>query len=270
MDAVVLLKQILDWELPPREFRIDPATKSPPADLGPRLLGPFEENALELALQLKEAGIVERITVVLAGAPAAIDILRKAFAVGADDAILVEEEHTGPGDPSQTAALLTRAVQRLGSPEIVLAGRQAGDWDHGQVGYLVAERLGRPAIGLVWRVERRADRLHIWRIGVGGVERLAVRPPVVMTVTNHDSLRLRGTSVSDLLKARAKPIESWATADLGVTAEEYAAARRLEVSEVWIPEARSVCEFVEGNDPRDVARHLLGRLADLKLIGSPG
>src|ERR1019366_3894690 len=55
MHAIVLLKQILDWELPPSRFRIDPQAKRPAEGLGPTLLGPFEQNALELALQLKDA-----------------------------------------------------------------------------------------------------------------------------------------------------------------------------------------------------------------------
>jgi len=67
--------------------------------------------------------------------------------------VQVVTEGIDSADPSQTAELLVAALRRLESPELVLAGRQAGDWDHGQVGYLVAERLGWPAVGLVWHAE---------------------------------------------------------------------------------------------------------------------
>ena len=96
MHAVVLLKQILDWELPPRKFRIDPATNCPPADLAPKLLGPFEQNALELALQLKDAGVVRKVTALLGGGETGAETLRKALSVRADEAVLVEYAADGP------------------------------------------------------------------------------------------------------------------------------------------------------------------------------
>lgn len=267
MHAVVLLKQILDWELPPRKFRIDPATNCPPAGLAPKLLGPFEQNALELALQLKDAGVVTKVTALLGGGEAGVETLRKALSVRADEVVLVEYAADGPDDPSQTASVLARAIERLGSPELVLAGRQAGDWDYGQVGYLVAERLGRPAVGLVWRVEQGDGRLHVWRNGPGGNEKLAVRPPAVLTVTNHDSLQLRMSSVLDLMAANKKAIERWTTDELGVGDAELEAGRRLDFDRVWVPQVESVCEFVAGDDPAEVAATLVGRLVDLKMLG---
>lgn len=266
MHAVVLLKQILDWELPPQRFRIDPETKLPPADLAPKLLGPFEQNALELALQLKQAGAVERVTALLAGPEEATEALRKALAVRADEAVHVEVEATDALDPSQTAALLVAALRRLEAPELVLAGRQAGDWDHGQVGYLVAERLGWPAVGLVWRAEPRDGRLHVWRSGASGVEHLAVRPPAVLTVTSHADLQLRMGSVMDLMAANKKEVTRWTPAELGLGPEELAAARRLELADVQVPELERQCELVEGEDAAEVAARILDRLAELKLF----
>ncbi|HLG08721.1 MAG TPA: electron transfer flavoprotein subunit beta/FixA family protein, partial [Gaiellaceae bacterium] len=267
--AVVLLKQILDWELPPQRFRIDPQTKRPPDGLAPKLLGPFEQNALELALQLEQAGTVEKVTALLAGPADAVEALRKALAVRADEAVHVEVEEVDALDPSQTAELLVAALRRLGPPELVLAGRQAGDWDHGQVGYLVAERLGWPAVGLVFRGESRDGRLHVWRIGPSGVEQLAVRPPVVLTVTSHTDLRLRMGSVIDLMAANRKPIASWRPDELGLGSADLAAARRLELGEVWVPEVDRNCELIEGEDAAEVAARLLDRLAGLELLERP-
>jgi len=264
--AVVLLKQILDWEVPPQRFRIDQATKRPPDDLAPKLLGPFEQNALELALQLKQAGAVERVTALLAGPAEATEALRKALAVRADEAVHVEVEHTDALDPSQTAELLVAAVRRLDPPELVLAGRQAGDWDHGQVGYLVAERLGWPAVGLVWRAELRDGRLHVWRSGVAGVEHLAVRPPALLTVTSHTDLRLRMGSVMDLMAANRKEIARWTPAELGLGPEELAAARRLDLAGVQVSEVKRECELIEGEGAAEVAARVLERLAELKLL----
>ncbi|HEY8703636.1 MAG TPA: electron transfer flavoprotein subunit beta/FixA family protein [Gaiellaceae bacterium] len=269
MHAVVLLKQILDWELPPSKFRIDPETKRPPDDLGPTLLGPFEQNALELALQLRDAGVVGRITAVLAGPAGAVDALRKALALRCDEAVHVEAEAGDLDDPSQVAELLVAAIRRLEPPALVLAGRQAGDWDHGQVGYLVAERLGLPAVGLVWRAEQSDGRLHVWRSGNAGVEQLAVRPPALLTVTSHPSLQLRMGSVVDRMAANKKPITHWTPDELGLAREQLAAARRLELAEVWVPEVERRCELFEGEDPAEVVAAVLGRLDELKLLTMP-
>ena len=266
MHAVVLLKQILDWELPPQRFRIDPATKTPPGDLGPKLLGPFEQNALELALQLKASGAVERLTALLVGPADAGEALRKALAVRADEAVHVEMETTDALDPSQTADLLVAAIRRLDAPDLVLAGRQAGDWDHGQVGYLVAERLGWPAVGLVWRAELVDGRLHVWRTGPSSTDLLAVRPPALLSVTSHTDLRLRMGSVMDMMAANRKEITRWIPADLGLGSDELAAARRLEVADVLVPEVERDCELIEGESASETAARVLDRLAELKLL----
>ncbi len=270
MHAVVLLKQILDWELPPSTFRIDPETKRPPDGIGPTLLGPFEQNALELALQLKDAGVVDRITALLAGPADGVDALRKALALRCDEAVHVEVDADDAIDPSQTAELLLAGIRRLEPAELVLAGRQAGDWDHGQVGYLVAERLGRPAVGLVWRAEQRDDgRLLVSRSGNGVDEQLAVRPPAVLTVTSHPSLQLRMGSVMDRMAANRKPITRWTLDELGLSREQLDAARRVEFTEVWVPQVERHCELIEGEDPAEVTAALLGRLEELKLLTRP-
>jgi electron transfer flavoprotein beta subunit len=268
MHAVVLLKQILDWELPPSRFRIDPETKRPPDGLGPMLLGPFEQNALELALRLKDAGIVDRVTALLAGPGDSTDSLRKALSVRCDEAVHVDVD-AGDLDPSQTAELLVAALGRLEPAELVLAGRQAGDWDHGQVGYLVAERLGWPAVGLVWRVEQEDGRLLVRRSGVGAVEQLAVRPPAVLTVTSHPSLQLRLGNVIDRMAANKKPLTRWTPDELGLSPERLAGARRLTLAGVRVPVVEGRCELIEGEDPAEVAAAVLGRLEELKLLTRP-
>ena len=266
MHAVVLLKQILDWELPASRFRIDPATNQPPTGLAPTLLGPFEQNALELALQLKDGGAITKLTALLAGPPDGVDALRKALAVRADEAVHVPCD-PAVVDPAQTAALLAAAVGRLEpAPELVLAGRQAGDWDHGQVGYLVAERLGWPAVGLVWEAEPREGRLVVRRSGAGADEQLAVRPPAVLTVTSHPSLRLRMGSVMDRLAANNTPIAVITPDELRLGADALAAERRIELDGVMVPDVRRECELIEGEGAGDVATRLLDRLEELRLL----
>jgi electron transfer flavoprotein beta subunit len=266
MHAVVLLKEILDWELPAGKFRVDETAKRAADGIAPMLLGPFEQHALELAVQLKDAGVVEKVTAVLAGPAGGVDGLRKALALRCDEAVHVVADGVDAADPSQTAELLVAALQRLEPADLVLAGRQAGDWDHGQVGYIVAERLGRPCVGLVFRAERDGDRLRVWRVAPGGVEQLAVRLPAVLTVTSDAGLQLRMGSVMDRMAANKKPITTWTADELGLTPERLAGARRLELERVWVPEIERRCEVIDGDDPAEVARTVLARLEELKLL----
>jgi electron transfer flavoprotein beta subunit len=269
MHAVVLLKEILDWELPASRFRVDADSKRPAPDLGPSLLGPFEQNALELALKLRDAGAVHRITALTAGPGNGLEALRKALALRCDEAVHVVSDGLDDADPSQTAQLLVAAIRRIDAPELVLAGRQAGDWDHGQVGYLVAERLGWPAVGLVFEVERDGERLLVRRAAAGGVERLAVRPPAVFTVTSDPTLVLRMGSVMDRMAANKKPIECWTAEDLGLSLDLLHAARRLELKRLWVPVIEQSCEVIEGADPSQVVATVLARLEELNLLARP-
>lgn len=256
MNAVVLLKEILDWELPASRFRIDDGTMRPAADLGPKLLGPFEQNALELALKLRDAGVVDRITALSVAPGEQVDGLRKALALRVDEAVQVVGDTV---DPSQTAALLEAAIRRIGAPDLVLAGRQAGDWDNGQVGYLLAERLGLACASLVFHAERDGDRLRVRRMAPGGVEQLGVRLPAVLTVTSDPSLQLRMGSVMDRMAANKKPIERWEPAPGD-------AAQGQEIVRAWVPEVERRCEMIEGDDAGEVASAVLGRLKELKVL----
>jgi electron transfer flavoprotein beta subunit len=267
MHAVVLVKEILDWELPAAKFRVDAHTNRPVAGIAPTLLGPFEQHALELALRLKDAGIVTRLTALLAGGSGAgeapVDGLRKALALRCDEAVHVVADGSDDADPSQTAELLVAALRRLEPVDLVLAGRQAGDWDHGQVGYLVAERLGRPCVGLVCGAEAGGDRLRVRRLGVNGIDQLAVRLPAVLTVTSDPALQLRMGSVMDRMAANKKPITTWTADELDVDLD---GARRLELERVWVPESDGRCELIDGSDPGEIARSVLARLGELKLL----
>ena len=266
-NAVVLLKQVLDPELPASRFRIDEDRKAPPPDLGAELLGPFEQSALEVALQLKDAGLAQRVTAVLVGAPSCEETLRKALAVRADEAVRVDPETDEHLDASQTAALLVRCLRGLESVDLVLAGRQAGDWDQGQVGYLVAERLGWPCVGLVQRVDGDDGALTATRQFAGAEEVLSVSPPAVLTVNNADGNRLRMAKVMDLMAARREPLTELGLEELELDRAGLEAERRTERVDVWVPAQTRECRFVEGEDAAEVASALVDRLQALKLLG---
>lgn len=263
---MVLVKQILDPELPARKFRIAADGRQPERGDAPLVINPFDQNALELALQLKDAGAAESVTVITAGGSEATDALRKALALKADRAIHIDTGDLEIQDAAAVAALLEAAVRKLDGADLILAGRQAGDWDQGQVGYLLAERLGWPCAALVQRIEAAGDRLRLVREAPGGREVLEAGLPLVATVTNDDSNVLRLPKVRDVMMANRKPIDRWTLADLGLDGDALAAAGATEVLALRIPERKSECEMIEGDDPAEVAATLVRRLRELKVL----
>src|SRR5918997_3339992 len=116
MNILVCLKQILDPEVPARDFRVDAARREAERASAKLVTNIFCENALEKALQLRERAGGARITVLSYGRPTAEDSLRKALAMKADAAALVvnESEGTTP-DPLAVARVLAAAVRKLGA-----------------------------------------------------------------------------------------------------------------------------------------------------------
>jgi len=249
--------------MPSDRFRIDPATNRPPAGMAPLVNGPFERSALEVAMQLRDSGAVEHVTVLAAGGPGTLEILRKALAVRADAGAVVDVEGLDSLDPGPTVEVLARAVERLAPVDVVLAGRQAGDWDNGQVGYLLAERMGWACVGLARRVWADGDALHALRDHPRGLEQVGFPPPAVLTITSDDSNVLRLAKVPDLLAAARKPITSWTLADLDL-AGGLGDFSGLEVLAVRPAEHKAELHLLSGDSPAEIVAALADRLHDLR------
>src|SRR5215210_6487760 len=141
MKIVVTLKQVPDPDIPPSHFKVDEAANVvvPPSGVAPVMNG-YDANALEAALRLKEKH-GGKVTVLTLGSSEARDTLKRAIAMGADGAVLVDDPALRDGDSVTTATALARAVERIGEYDLILSGRQASDTDAGQVPLGLAELL---------------------------------------------------------------------------------------------------------------------------------
>jgi electron transfer flavoprotein beta subunit len=128
MNILVCIKQILDPEIPAREFRVDAAKREAERGNANLVTNIFCENALETALQFREAFSDTKITVLSFGAATAEDSLRTAMALKADAAALVINDKTSNPDPLTVAQVLAAAIRKLGSFDLIMVGREAGDW----------------------------------------------------------------------------------------------------------------------------------------------
>lgn len=229
MNILVCLKQIPDPEIPARDFRI--------ADIGSANLvaDVFGENALETALQLGG-----KITVLSFGPPSAEDVLRKALAMKADAAALVINDANPNPDPLAVAQVLAAAARKLGGFDLILTGRESGDWGTGQTGGLLAEELGLPCVSFVDTIEARESGVRLRRQTETGFEIVEAATPVVLTITNDEHNVPRIPKVRDVMAAHRQPLTTFTLADLGVDISN----RWYDVVELTIPTKETVCEFL--------------------------
>ena len=130
-------------------------------------MSPYDEYAVELALERKDADPTTLVSVVTVGSARGRDALRQALAMGCDDATLVN----APEDlPALDVAKALAAVAKEMKPDIVLCGKQASDDDQGLVGPAIAEFLGWPHVGMLTKAVPSGDAWELWREVEGGHE----------------------------------------------------------------------------------------------------
>ena len=153
MNMIVCCKQVIDPEAPPASFKIDSASNQvvPPANVPP-VINPFDENAVEAALKIKDQQ-GGKITVISMGNNLVRDVVKKPLSMGADELILLEDEAFEGGDSWSNAFALAAAIKKIGEFDLIFCGRQASDWDAGQVGSGIAELLGIPSVTLARKVD---------------------------------------------------------------------------------------------------------------------
>jgi electron transfer flavoprotein beta subunit len=243
VNILVCMKQVLDPEVPARDFRVDAVRREAERGAAHLVASIFCENALETALQFRERAGGGRITALSVGAPSAEDVLRKALAMKADAAALVVSESAGHPDPLRVARVLAAAVRKLGAFDLVLTGREAGDWGAGQTGALLAEELGLPCVSFVDSIDASGAVLRLRRQTESGWEIVEARGPVVVTVTNDEHNVPRIPKARDVMTAHRQPLTQWTVAELGVDA----GPAYYEVVELDVPQKETNCELVAGD-----------------------
>lgn len=266
MNIIVCVKQVLDPEAPPTSFKIDAATnKAMPPPGVPPVISTFDEYAVEAALRLKEAK-GGKITVLSMGVNMQRDVVKKPLSMGADELVLLEDAAFVDGDSWSTAYALSMAIKKIGTYDVILCGRQAADWDSGQVGSGIAQLLGLPSVTLAKKIEAVDGKVKVERVIADGYEVMEVTLPALITLSNeHDEPRY--PNVKGIMAAKKKEPIIWKPADIGVDASRIGAAgRRMKLVKLFQPVREGKCEVIGGDSPQEVADKLAARLRQAKVI----
>ena len=200
MKFLVCVKQVPDSTT---RVKVAPDGKTIVTDGLTWSISPYDEYAIELALEHKDTAPDTVVTVITAGGPRAKDALRQALAMGCDDAMLVTGDAEALG-PLGVANALRAAVEEL-APDLVLCGTQASDDDQGFVGPALAVALGWPHLSHVTRFEIVPPATQIWKETDGGHEVWNATGPVVLTV-QKSAKEPRYPSLPGIMKAKKKEI----------------------------------------------------------------
>jgi electron transfer flavoprotein beta subunit len=219
LDIAVCVKTNLDLE----QVRIK--DRRPVLEAIPYKVGDLEKNALEAAIQLRDAsgpGKITAVTVAEANAKVA-ETIKEALAMGADEALIVTDPALADCDQAAVAAALAAALRRLPSLDLVLFGEGSTDNYSGQVGPRVAELLRLPQIGYARRITPTGPGIQVERVIENEIEVLEAPFPVAVTVVSEIN-EPRLVPLMQIIKARTKPVVQVTAADLGL--DEGALARQ--------------------------------------------
>ena len=240
---IVCAKEIPDPEAPLSDVSVDAEKMEVMVD-APQVISPFDENALEVAVQLTEE-VGGKISVLSLGKKVSDTVLRKTLAAGADELILLEDNNFDKLDSHSTAAALAGAIRKIGEYDLVLTGRQAGDWDSGQVGLILGEMLGLPCISLAREITIEDGSVVVKKSMPEGYERVKAQMPALITVSNEVG-ELRYISRTKMLKMMrgARSIPSWNADEIGVNSD---ALQEMGIATLSSPpDMGRDCQLIEG------------------------
>ena len=266
MNIVVCVKQIIDPEIPAEQFTLDPGSKRQVRGGLSLVISAYDQNALEVALQLREK-VGGKITALSLGDPEAQGAVKSAMGMGVDAGVLVSDPALAGSDAFGVAHVLARALQKIGVPDLILTGCVSGDTGHKMIAPLLAEELNLASLSFVSRIEARDGKVIARRIVEDGYEVVEASPPLVASILSDDSNVPRYSKLKDIMAAARKTVPVWKAADLGVSmAQVGPGGQRLQVRDVAIVQRDSRCELVSGETAVEQAERLALRLRELKVL----
>ncbi len=260
MDIIVCIKQVPDTT----EVKINPETNTLVREGVPSIVNPFDENAVEAALQLKEkhGGTV---TVITMGPPQASEALKTCVAMGADNVYLVSDRAFAGSDTWATSYTLSQAIKKLGKFDLILCGKQAIDGDTAQVGPGIAEWLGLPQVTFVSKIEVNGTTAKIERLLEEANEVVECPLPAVVTVVKQIN-EPRLPSLKGLMRAKKAEVKTLNAAqiegdpkNMGLNGSPTSVVRN------FTPTPKGNGEILAG-EPDEIVNKLIGKIKDRKII----
>ena len=209
MKILVAVKRVIDYNV---QIRVKEDGSGVVTDNVKMSTNPPDDNAIEEAVKIKEAGKATEIVAITVGGEKSQETVRKALAVGADKGIHVKTE--GVLEPLAVSKIIQKIVEKE-KPDLVFMGKQAIDDDCNQTGQMLSALLNWPQATFASNIEVKENSLEVTREIDEGLETIEINIPAIVTC----DLRLnepRYASLPNIMKAKKKPIEEINVSDLGI------------------------------------------------------
>ena len=261
MNIVVCIKQVPDTT----EIKIDPVKNTLIRTGVPSIMNPFDKNALETALQLKDQ-YGGKVTAISMGPAQAKAVLREALAMGADEAYLVSDRAFGGSDTYATSYILSEAIKKLGNFDVILGGKQAIDGDTGQTAPSIAEHLNATRLTYVLDLKVDGDKVTARRQVEEGIEVIETKFPILCTATK-ESNKPRYATVKGVINSLKAEIGMITLADIpgADTTKMGLKGSPTKVKSTFTPQRTATGVYLEGT-PAEMASALVGKLVDAKVL----
>lgn len=261
MEFVVCIKQVPDTT----EVKIDPVTNTLIRQGVPSIVNPFDKNALEAALQLKEKH-GGKVTVISMGPPQAKDALKECLAMGADAAFLISDRAFGGADTLATSYTLAAAIKKLGQYDVILCGKQAIDGDTAQVGPEIAEHLDIVQVTYAAKIDIDGEKVRVEREHEDGYEVIEVKTPVLITTVKSIN-DPRYPTVRGTMKANRAEIPVLTMNDLDVKEQKLGLkGSPTQVRKIFTPKQRVQGVLIQKDTAREAVAELIQKLAEAKVV----
>lgn len=264
---IVCIKQVPDTG----EIKINPQTNTLIRDGVPSIINPFDKNAIEEAIRIKEKTPSE-VSVITMGPPQAQEALKESLAMGADNAYLLSDRNFAGADTLATSYTLAKAVEKIGSFDLIILGKQAIDGDTAQVGPELAEHLKIPQITYVKKLDLQAisqnekpSKIIAERLLEDCIETVECLLPALITVTKEIN-EPRHPSLKGVLKAKKAVIPVWKKEDISCEDDKIGLnGSTTQVVKIFTPPVRTERETLSGT-PEEMSKKLIEKLKHRKII----
>ncbi len=227
----------------------------------PLVINPFDEYAVEGALQQKEAS-GGTVTALCIGPEAGKEALKHALAMGADEAILVSDPALNLLDTQGAAQILAAAIKKIGGVDMAMFGRQTLDDGSGLTAAQTARSLGWPMLGMVGHIKSEGGEVEVSRVIEEGRQNVKAKLPAVLSIVQSIG-EPRYPSFMGIRRASKATIPVWSLADIGATAPAAVVSR----SELITPPSREVvCEVIKGDSPAAIGETLADKILAEKVL----
>ncbi|MBI5057909.1 MAG: electron transfer flavoprotein subunit beta/FixA family protein [Nitrospirae bacterium] len=260
MNIIVCIKQVPDTS----EIRINPETNTLMREGVPSIINPFDLNAIEAGLQIKEK-TGGKVTVLTMGPPQAETALREAISMGADEAVLLSDRAFAGSDTWATSYTLAQAVRKLGA-DIIFCGKQAIDGDTAQVGPETAEFLGIPHISYIRKVEEIKDNyIRVQRLMDEGYDVVESSLPVLLTVVKELN-QPRMPSLKGKMAAKKAEIKKMGKAEIDADENNLGLkGSPTQVKNIFAPQIKAERKLIEGT-PEEQVNALIEEMRKIKCV----